>query len=431
VEERIQIGLTKILFMKSRLINTSLVLITIIIAFILSEWALRRMLFSESEAFKSLRVPSAYAIYPKDQSEDYYNDDYWKLLSLFNNRYFIKEPQPLLGWWGRFDKMTLNHVDMNLLKGRRPVLLYGDSFAQCVDTTTCFEEILNNDTVFSRNHFLLNYGVGGYGTDQIRLLFENTYKKYENPFVIFSVLTGDIDRSMLKFRDSNKPYYVLENDELKLKGVPIKLSTEEYLKKNPPAIRSYLLNRFRNSKMNIFRRNQDHWAKGYQENIKDLNRLILGEVFDTLRNSGLDYIILIFNKEDFQIPDWRLDFIINVCEEKGVNFFCDRDLRMKDSKDHIYDPDLYSIAADGHPTSYMNKLISDEIKKYVLESGYSQETAKRNKERWFLNIEFQKKRIQSDQKWMEQIKQKAADKGISIDSMLTLDAIYLLEKHND
>jgi hypothetical protein len=415
--------------MKAKLINGVLVVVAIVIALVLSELALRYMLFSGSDAFQSLREPSAYTIFPRDNNEDFFNDDYWKLVHLFGHRFMVEDPQPLLGWTGRFNKQTLEHSDMARLMGRRPVLLYGDSFAQCVDTTSCFEDILNHDPDFAEGHFLLNYGVGGYGTDQISLLFENTFRKYENPYVIFSLLATDMDRSMLKFRDSSKPYYEIADGKLELKGVPLHLSTDEYVKEHPPAIHSYLLNRFRNSRLNIFKRKTGKWEEQYIDQIKQLNYLILKQVVDTLKASGLDFVILLFNPEDHQMPDWRLDFLIGFCEDQQVPYICDRDLRLEDASGKTYDPDLYCISGEGHPTSYMNRLIAADLKRCVLEAGYSRETMTRNLERWKLNVEYYRRRILGDSEWMDQVVEKAKKRGIPVDSMVTLDAIYMLENH--
>jgi len=415
--------------MKAKLANALLVVSSIFIALLLGEFALRKMLFSDTDAFASLKEPSAYAIYPEDKDEDFYNDDYWKLVHLFRERVMVKEAHPLLGWCGRFDRETLLHSDSRNLNGRRPVLLYGDSFAQCVDSAICFEEILNNDPQFSQDHYLLNYGVGGYGLDQISLLFEKTFGMYDNPFVIFSLLATDMDRSMLTFRDSQKPYYEIEHDSLVLKGVPLHGSTGDFVEDHPPAIRSYLLNRFRNSRLNPFRNTSDTPDHEYMEDIRQLNGLILQRVFRILEESGLDYVILLFNPEDHQLPDWRLEFLTGFCEEENVPYISDRDIRLRDASGKDYDPNLYAIRGDGHPTSHMNLLIAGELREIILGTGLPQGAMEQARERHRLNIEDYRRRILSDADWMDQIREKASERNIPVDSMVTLDAIYMAGKH--
>ena len=352
---------------KKRLANIALLIVSISTTLVLAELLFRFILFSDSEKFESLRDPSAYTLYFKDHNEDLFTDEYWKLSYKFRSSHSIENPQPLLGWWGLFNRETLEHINQEDIQGRRPVLLYGDSFARCVDSVLCFEDIMNSDTIFSSRYYLLNYGVGGFGVDQIGLLFEETVERFDNPFVIFSMLTTDLDRSMLSFRDFQKPYYKVSGDQLILDGVPITQSTDEYIKQNPPEIGSYLLNRLRNSKINPFKQSERRY-EAYLDEIQQLNAFILTKVFDTLENLGLDYVILIFHPEHHSLPDWRLTFLQTFCEMNGIPSICDLDIRKKDSTSLHYDPHRYAIKGDGHPTSYLNELIARDLMRIIIEA---------------------------------------------------------------
>ena len=417
---------------KKWLANIILLLISISIALVIAEFALRIMLFSKSKSFESLRDPSAYAVYLKDDYDDFNNEDYWKLVYRFKNRYSKENPQPLLGWWGFFNRETLKHVDEEKLQGRRPVLLYGDSFAKCVDSVRCFEDILNNDSAFSSEYYLLNYGVGGFGVDQICLLFEETVDRYENPFVIFSLLTTDLDRSMLQFRDAQKPYFVINEDKLELKGVPINQSTDEFFKQNPPKIRSYLFNRFRNSKLNLFRKQHPSKIEAYIEDIKVLNELIIARVHKKLKSSGLDYIVLIFHPEHHSPTSWRISFLRDLCDKYNVPSIFDLDIRKNDSTYVSYDPLRYAIKGDGHPTSYMNTLIARDLRRYIMEDDFKEYISERNNQ-WrklvtLKDIKYYENKILNSPEWLEQVRAKAEERGIPLDSMIYLDAKYMLEK---
>lgn len=414
-------------------VNLTLLLISTLLGLFLAEMALRYMLFSSGKLFESLREPSAYAIYLKDKNEDFFNDDYWKLLDIFRNKVVIKHPQSLVGWAGYFDTETLDHFDQKNINGRRPVLLYGDSFAYCsdIDSIRCYEDYLNSDPDFTANHYFLNYGVGGYGVDQICLLFKETVDKFDNPFVIFSFLTSDIDRSMLTFRDGQKPYFQINNGELELKGVPITLSSKEYIRQNPPEIRSYLLNRFRNSILNPIK-NRPEKSSAYIEEIKSLNELILARVFKRLNDSGIDYVILIFHPENRDLTDWRIIFLLDLCEKYNVPYICDMNIRNADSTFASYDPYRYAIKNDGHPTSYMNELVAREFKRYIMDTGYRDIVAERNyswrKPEIVKDIEYYTNAIRHDSDWLEQVRLKAERNGIPLDSMIYLDAKYMVEK---
>ncbi|MBN1598161.1 MAG: hypothetical protein JW894_07690 [Bacteroidales bacterium] len=415
---------------KSWLFNSLLVIGSLIITFIIAEAVFRLMLYSKTSSFKHLREPSAYAIYIKEELEDFYNDDYWKL----HFRFKVKKnnelpPNPILGWTGQFYWDTLGHYNYPQLGNRKPVLLYGDSFAQCVDTVQCFEDILNGDSLFSEKYFLLNYGVGGYGIDQICLLLENTMDKFDNPFVVLSFLTTDMDRCLLKFRDGQKPYFVINNGNLELKGVPITMGAKEYVEKNPPKVTSYLFNRFRNSKLYPVKQRKSKKQELIKQ-IKALNKAILEKAFTGLKERNIDFLVVIFQPEHHPADNWRLNFLKEICKENKVPYMCDLDIRKADPNFTPFDVFNYTIKNDGHPTSYMNTLVASEIKKFMTDTAFKQQITEGTfvwESAMVKNIRYYKKAILNTPEWYENIKEKATDRGISVDSMMVIDALFLIE----
>ncbi|MBL4710213.1 MAG: hypothetical protein JKY48_17415, partial [Flavobacteriales bacterium] len=170
---------------RKRLTNISIVMFSIIGTFFLSEVLFRTILFSDTNLLDSLRVPEYYSDHIKNEEDAFYNDNYWKLNYLFRKPINFESPHPLLGWTGKFYWKSLDHFEQDSVKNKRPILLYGDSFAMCIDSVKCFEDYLNHDKAFIKNHFLLNYGVGGYGVDQIYLLLNETVDRFNKPFIIF------------------------------------------------------------------------------------------------------------------------------------------------------------------------------------------------------------------------------------------------------
>ena len=386
------------------------------------------MLFTNLNAFDSLKKPSYYVPSIKCQNEDFLTEEYWILNYLFKKHFDIKDPHPLLGWTGYFDRKTLEHVDQDKVKDKRPVLLYGDSFAKCIDSVDCFEEILNRDTTFTSDNFLLNCGVGGYGIDQIYLLFKETVDSFNNPFVIFSMLTTDMDRSMLYARDGQKPYFVITDNGLELKGVPITLSSKKYFRKNAPKIKSYIRNKFKYSSIYPFKKDSIV-DKEYIKKIKTLNKLILQEAFKKLKDLNTDYIVLIFHPEHHSRQDWRLPYLRMLCQKHEVPYICDLDVRYADTTFSTYNPYNYAIKEDGHPTTYMNTLLSNELKHYILDPEYRKEVVANNL-KMMESIIMERAHnyvtsIFNTPYWLEDLKLKAIEKGISLDSMVFLDALYM------
>ncbi len=150
---------------------------------------------------------------------------------------------------------------------------------------------------FLKKNYLLNYGVGGYGVDQIYLLFQKSINLYDNPFVVFSFMIEDLDRSNLSVREGQKPFFQIVNGELELQGIPINTDRDVFYEKNPPHIRSYLWNKFLYLKRDLLV-NLRVYLRGDSEKRNKtiiLNEMILSKLIMELRKHNTDFVFLIFH----------------------------------------------------------------------------------------------------------------------------------------
>lgn len=286
-----------------------------------------------------------------------------------------KQSHPDLGWIGDFSRDSYIHNQIEHIGDRRPVLLYGDSFANCVGDVLCFQDLLNSDQAFSKEHYLLNYGVGGYGVDQIFLLFQKSIHLYDDPFVVISLMTLDLDRSILSVRTGQKPCFLIEDSKLKLRDIPINPNPAIFFTTNPPQIKSYLYRRIIHSNLlpkqiaSFLRRANDYISKKMQVNEK-----IILEIVKELRTNNIDYVFLIFHPHWPGVSvldnetDWRDSFLKQVLHENNIPYIWSKEVFKQDSMDGKYSYDDYYISSNKHPTTHFNRLIADEIKKYTLEN---------------------------------------------------------------
>ncbi len=358
--------------LKSRFVNGMINLIVLFVSlsvtFVVAEIGYRGAVFgNQNVAFKRLRLAALYANADSD-------DDYWKLNYLFG--YKPPKPHPILGWSGRrFSPDTYLYNDTSQIQGRQPILLYGDSFAGCAENVACFQDILNHDQEFSKEHYLLNYGVGSYGVDQIFLLFQNSVKLYDPPFVVISFMTLDLDRTILTVRTGQKPSFRIEHDELKLNEIPINPNPIEFFAANPPHIWCYSCRRVIYS---YLPEKTTLYLMGEAENIqrkKALNEKIILEIITELRANNVDFLFLIFHPN---IPgvtvldnenDWRDPFIKQLLEKNNVPYIWSKEIFRQDMARHHLTMSDYLLPGDGHPTAYFNQLLAEEIKKVVLRNS--------------------------------------------------------------
>ena len=395
----------------------------------------QKVIFGNWEKAAPLREAASYADIYDDPHELILTDEYWYLYYKFGGQFRPPEnPQPLLGWVGHFDRYTLKHQDHDKVKGRIPVLFFGDSFSICVGAK-CFEEILNEDSTFASKYYLLNYGVGGYGVDQIYLLAREVIPMYDNPVVFFGFMTRDMDRNILKFRTGQKPYFEIDNDQLVLKNTPIDPDPAEYVENNMPYIPSYIMRYLRNSIVNYIPAN-DYRNVRKVEHMKNLNAKILSTAQNMLERDSIHYRFLVFSALWKGDREWRNIAVRDHLERNNVPYLWVRDMIEQDA--HFGGPAtaFFEDANNGHPTTYQNELICDAMMKSLFDSTYAATIDSINTDYYLsirneydlYHIDHYAYKIRRDPNYMIEIKRKAEERGISVDSMHQLDSRYLLEK---
>jgi hypothetical protein len=300
---------------------------------ILAEVALRSLLFSDHPTVarygRSLRVPEKFAARS-------YDDSYWQLQLAFRaGRSRRSTPfDPLLGWV-RFEvtPLTYEHSDAARVGERRPVLLYGDSYANCVTVKDLCWEGLMERAALGRRHAVINYGTGGYGLDQIVLLVRATLPLWieRDPIVVVSLLVNsDLERSVLRCRDLPKPHFGFDEEgRLELDG-PVAATPSEFLADHPLRIRSYLWRWLLHGSGILpeswVRRLTDQAAK--IAGCRELNRALLDLVVSELEASGVQYFFLLFHSRASYTPDasldWEEPFVIEELERLGAPFLLSR-----------------------------------------------------------------------------------------------------------
>jgi hypothetical protein len=298
-----------------------------LVAFLSAEACLRFLLFSDLPPAERLgrRLRNA-AYFTSWQTEEA-----WALKGIFEREGEGAAPHPdahpVLGWIKRpLSGDPLRHADEALLAGRRPVLFYGDSYAGCATPAAdCWQGLLEASPL-GRELCLLNFGVGGYGVDQMLLLLRATIDRYagQDPLVIVGILVDDdLDRCALGLRTWPKPRFRLEQGELVLE--PPLSSAEEFLAVHPPAIRSYAW-RFLLFGLEapgpVQRALSGRHAA--DQRVRELSRALIEELVRELRSRDLDFFFVLFHGERGSAEvgpyTWREPFLYEVLGDLGAPF---------------------------------------------------------------------------------------------------------------
>lgn len=211
---------------------------------------------------------------------------------------------PLLGWVPKenfrlkneFGSLTFNSLgirsknEYQTAKNKNlRIVSIGDSFTygECVADDETYSAYLEH---YIESSEVLNFGVHGYGLDQMYLRLLNALK-YSPDIVIVGFVNSDISRNMLYFREYFKPRIILKNNELFITNVPL-ASPDSYSKKKHLLILDYLEMLI---KAVEFRFN----SQKIEAQKSDLSQKILTEMYSkTVKKSALFYLLYLPNLDE-------------------------------------------------------------------------------------------------------------------------------------
>jgi len=232
------------------------------------------------------------------------------------------------GWTSTDFDSSLVHRDEARLGDRRPVLLFGDSFSDCLRANlVCWEDLFERSELADR-FCLLNYGVGGYGVDQFYLLMNSVIPRFadRDPVVIVAILIeDDLDRSYLPLRRVPKPSLLLEDGELVLQPL-LRATPCAYMRANPVEIPSYLW-RYVLFGTHLFGKDTATALTSERHHVEEkeaINRALIREIQRQLVEAGLDGFFLLFNGPASLASrgpyGWEEPFLLTTFEELELPF---------------------------------------------------------------------------------------------------------------
>lgn len=286
---------------------------------LLLEGLVRLVLFSGAlvgtETARRVRLPERLA-HPSE-------DLYWILQNAFNPGDLRPVPNydPRHGWLGLgFPPGELCLLDAASAGERRPVLLYGDSYAACASPRgTCFQDYLEAREL-GGTHRILNHGVAGYGLDQIALLLEATLEGYleRDPAVVIGVLVDDdLDRAGLSMRGWAKPRFERRAGGWEL--VPAPAETPR-----PPWLASYALRLLTHGEP--LATAGIHPALCPADEIeaenRERSRMLFARMVELTERHGVEaFFVLFYARASIELPEhngWREAFVRETLDELGA-----------------------------------------------------------------------------------------------------------------
>jgi hypothetical protein len=306
-----------------------------------------------------LRDPGLYA-------DPYADDDYWKLQHRWGFKDNLQQAgtvHPSLGWAPRVTERNplgiLVELPYEVDFAEECILFFGDSF---VAGRGPLPERLPQQLGDLVDVPVYNYGVAGYGVDQIFLRFREAHPHFERPTILFGILTTDLDRSLLSIRTGQKPRFELRDDALELVGLPIHPDPRAFLALHPPGVRSYFAA--------LALRQARLWAGGgdgteiaYRRDEKqELNRRLLEATVDEAARRELPLLfVLFYDAYDLEKSGWREAFLRAEMERLGAAYLDTKELMVRRAAERSVPwADFYRVT-DAHLSAFGNRAIAEAL----------------------------------------------------------------------
>jgi hypothetical protein len=290
--------------------------------------------------------------------------------------------------------------------GNSLIQTYGDSFTRCddVEDDQTWQVYLSDKLQGD----VLNFGVGGYGTDQAYLKYLGKYADIPTPIVFLGMITENINRIVSVFRPfyfpktgipTSKPRFVLVNGELKQIENPLK-STEGIAQLGDPRFirqlgeNDWWYNRDRHPVLEfphtriLFNRRmwrELYYGKVYREitdmdprpweNIWDreeartlLFRILDAFVEDVHRRNAVPVIVLLPQRKEVEQafrhgkPDDSIVQLAEYCREKDYLFF----EGITPFVEHVADEQEISTLYCGHVSPKGNRILAEAMYRFLL-----------------------------------------------------------------
>jgi len=277
-----------------------LVLVSCLVAGLLAvEGIMRYLLFDPGEMAvwwgRDLRHPELFAAHM-------YEDEYWRLewlLRVDEKKAAAPLYDELLGWTsGRVRPGTYDYrIDVKLAE-RRPILMYGASYTDCITGNgECFPRLLADSPLHDR-YALYNFGVGGHGCGQTLTLMRQTLDRFveQNPVVVIGLVAdNDFQRCSLEFRSWPKLKLVRQGEELVPSGPVPAGGPAPYIETHGTGIGSYAW-RYLLYAPGVLPRSWQHALRASAAQQDEQDALVQGIVLamrDELEERGLEYFFIL------------------------------------------------------------------------------------------------------------------------------------------
>lgn len=253
-------------------------------------------------------------------------------------------------------------TDRLVRDGRKKILFYGDSYVEGQTREECWIPALLESHL--QDVDVLHLGVGGYGTDQMHLLCQETVPLVDRPhLILFGVEPFSFDRAGRRVRSYQKPLMRVRQDgSLEVTNLPIETDPERYYREARLGFRS-----FARAARRVRRHPSAESDFGFDDKVA-VNRAIIDANQLLARGVGAHLMYVLFcDQPQLERPDQRRAFFLDELTARSIDVFDTRPVLLAHTRAGGTDgSELYS---NGHLNDLGNQLVAaalvTEIERHV------------------------------------------------------------------
>jgi hypothetical protein len=274
---------------------------------------------------------------------------------------------PMLGWTGARSPGSPDGRTWPSRFDERPkILFYGDSFMRGMGGP----ELSIPALVESRHKVrqAVNFGVAGYGVDQIWLRYRTSGERFATATpVIFGALTVDLDRSTMRYRGALKPVFKPKGETFELVGVPTPRDLSVWLHDNPPTVRSYGLALLGSAKELLVTGVDRSEVDCNRAATKAVNLFVLEKTRLQAESLGhrLIWVLFVPTASFYKPVDWRHAFLSQYFASTNLPWIDGREIIRREASRLGVSPEEFFNSTDGHLNARGNEAMASGINKVL------------------------------------------------------------------
>jgi len=330
------------------------VLALLVLGLVVMELALRWALFRGPRYFAPLRRAELYA-------DSLRGDLYFRLAHAWSEM-SPRTPDrvhPELGWSQAAphpeNPLGLRHEPLLQAARKGPkFVVFGSSVID--GRPYDLRDTLPNQLARSLGKTVVDVSVGGFSPEQVLLMmkrYRDQFPQHPDDHWLISISTMDLDRSGTAVYGSLKPYFVADQQGLKLRGVPLPGEQLNVLRRAPEVAGGFLLAAYRRR----WQLGQDRPDAGEVE----LNQALIEAIVDEVQHQGRTATFVLYTtRSEIHQPSWREPLIERALLRRGCRL-----VRMRQALQSASRPLRDYFADNGHLNGLGNQLACHHILKFL------------------------------------------------------------------